>query len=156
MAPPSLLPGQTIALQLWRVVRLQFLFFVLIVLSVGNIGLVISIILLLVLRFVSTTKFKQFHIERVLFKWLTIVTTLKQNQFVEFLEEHYGVHWATSPLLGIKVLVGFWVCPLISLNKKINIHNQVLTFLRGLPRPLPEVGGARYSPSGPVECFCLV
>jgi hypothetical protein len=156
VAPPSLLPSQTITLQLWGIVRLQLLFFVFVVLGVGNVGLVVSIVLLLVLRFVSTTKFKQFHIEWVLFKWLTIVATLEQNQFVEFLEEHYWVDWAASPLLGVEVLVGFRICPLISLNNKIIIPNNELTFLRGLPRPLPEVGGARCSPSGPVECFCLV
>ena len=32
----------------------------------------------------------------------------------------------------------------------------LLTFLRGRPLPLPLVGGARISPSGPLECFCLI
>ena len=33
---------------------------------------------------------------------------------------------------------------------------RLLTFFRGLPRPRPLVGGARTSPSGPLECFYLM
>ena len=77
MAPAALLPVKTVRLELWRVIRNDFLLLTILILSVGDIGLVLGIVLLLVLRFVSATKFKHFYVKGIIFEGLASVSVLQ-------------------------------------------------------------------------------
>jgi hypothetical protein len=102
----------------------------------------------LVLLFVSAAKFKKLNIEWITFEGLPFVTTL-QDKLVEFVEEHYGVHWATFSLASIKVLLRLWVCPLIGLKILLVLQSTYIfagsttASTRGRGCPLFTVGACR-------------
>lgn len=55
-----------------------------------------------------------------------------------------------------EVFLALWVSPLVRLSQKVPLSQKIyLTFFLGRPRPRPELGGVRISPSGPYECFCF-
>jgi hypothetical protein len=68
-------------------------------------------------------------------------------------EPEQGIGGASLALRLIKILLALRIRPLVGLQT--NKIRYPLTFLRGLPRPRPLVGGARSSPPGPRECFCF-
>lgn len=148
--PPALLPGQAVRFQPGGLERLQLVFSVVLLFIVLDCGLVLGLVLLLVLGLVLARELAQLLVQRVRLDRLPLVPALK-DRVVELREGVQGVRWAAATLNRVEKLVGLGVRALIDLNLR-----WALTFFRGRPRPRPEVGGARCSPSGPWECFCLV
>ena len=97
---------------------------------------------------------------------LDVRDSVFQNRLVMIVEPKQRICRSSSFVLLLKVRLFLWVRPVVGLQSQNRVIQEILilklskgrllTFLRGRPLPLPLVGGARTSPSGPFECFYFI
>lgn len=146
--PTSLLPRKAIVSKPFWLVGKKIVFFTFLVIKFNFLVEVWQ----LVLALVAPAKLAELDVQWIALECFVFVLSL-QNYFIEHFEPAKGIDRSASSFLRVEKFIALRISSLVDLN---TVKSQFHTFFRGLPRPRPDVGGARSSPSGPVECFYLV